>query len=332
MIRLVHLWRIRPLLLLIVRRNRLVVRSVLLRIVRTPRPLIVWTATIRLVHLWRIGPLLLLIIGWNRLVVRPVLLLLVVWRNGPSRRLPRQLAILAFIRIHAGLILIWLIALPLLNPALISRHGSSRIRTRRPDRWLIRLVVALLVLVPPRGRRLIRTLWTAAVRILMCRGRNHCTSRQWPLRRRLPHRSCNRYCSRSSSNLLPALVDQHRPLNLCRNVRHRASNDRPLRRYYLRLRNRPELLHLSRIDPHRHITHSASRRKVVPPHRRYMSPVHVVNICHIRDVHHVHVGSFHMYPTRFANIRNVYLVDIAIAAPVPGPVSLSGTQREPCRK
>ena len=106
------------------------VGPILLRIIRMPWTLIVRPPTIRLIHLWRI---------------RSVLLLL-------------MLAILAFIRIHPRLILIRLVSLPLIDPALISRHRPSGIRTRRPEWWLILLVVALLVLVPPRGRELIRPL------------------------------------------------------------------------------------------------------------------------------------------------------------------------------
>jgi hypothetical protein len=188
-------WLIRPRLLLVIRRTRLVrsilvrsvlvrpvlvrsvlvrsvlvrpilVRSVLVRIVRASLlPLVILATMIRLAHLRRI---------------LPVLLLLVVGRHGPSGRLRRLLTVLTLIRIHSRLIGIRRISLALFDSALISRHRPCGVSTRRSERGLvclIRPVVRTLIAIPLSRRELIRPLRSTTIRSLMRRRRYNCPSR-----------------------------------------------------------------------------------------------------------------------------------------------------------
>jgi hypothetical protein len=245
--------RRRPLLLLVGRRNRLVRtrlliagrnRPVLLRIVSASGLLVVGPAMIRLVHLRRIAA---------------ILLLLIVRRHRTARWLRRLLTIilLTIVLIRWRLVQVRAIAgALLLDSALISGHGSRGVSTGNAERRLILPVVGPLLLISLRSRELV--LLAAPIRCWMSRRCNDCTSGQGSLRRCLSNWRCLRYRSRFCSDLLPTLVDQHRPFNPYWNSRNRTGDDGTLRGCHRGLRHGPELLHLPRINAHCNVAHSAA--------------------------------------------------------------------------
>jgi hypothetical protein len=213
-----------PLGLLVAWRNGLVVGPILLlrvvgthlltRIIRTG---IIGPAVIGLVHLWRI---------------LTVLLLLVSGRNWTPGRLRRLLAV---VRIYVRLI-----SRTLLDSALIAGYNGGGVRSRRAERrliglawiglpWLIRLIgpiVGSLISIALRCRELIWILRTATIRNLTGGCCHNGASRQWSRRRRLSDGRRYGCCSGPCRDLLPALIDEHRTLDLRRNVSDWTGDDR----------------------------------------------------------------------------------------------------------
>ena len=280
------------------------------------RATVIWAATIGLVHLRWVGTvLLLLVVGWQRSSVR-------------LRRL------LTVIRIRNGLISVYRRARALFDSALIPRHRSGGISPGHTGRrlvglvGLIRLVGAIvreLIAIALCNRELIGVLRTTPIRALMRRSGYDSASRQRPRWRCMADRRCDRGRSRPGSDLLPALIDQHRPFDLCRDVGDRARDDGTLGRCNRRLRNGPYLLGLSRIDSYCDITHATARSEIIPAHGCDMGPVYVVDVCNVGDVHHVHVGSLDVHAPGLTDVCDIHLIDVTRAATVPRSIGLSGT-------
>src|SRR6201998_2086147 len=182
----------------------------------------------------------------RRLVWPP--LLLVVWRRyRPARGLDtrgNRLRMLLLIGVVCRRILVHLRGgLPLDS----LRWVGARRSTRRIGRVGPRLRVAL------RDGTLISS---HAVRSLVSRCCHNGASRQRPDLGFLPHGRSNRNCARSGRDLLALLIDENRPLIGNRNwTSHRAGDNGSRRGSHLGLLKRARLLHLARINSHRHIAH-----------------------------------------------------------------------------
>jgi hypothetical protein len=211
------------------------------------RTSIVWAASIRLVPLWR-----------------AVFLLLVVRRHRPSVWLGRLPAIVG---IHRRLIFLNRSSRALFDAALVSGHLSGRVGAWYSGRRLISLVglirlvgaiVRSLIAIALCGRELAGVLWPATNRDQMRWCCDNCASRKRSGLRSLADWRRLRYGSWLCSDLLPTLINQHRPLYLDRNVSNGTSDDWARRCSNGRLRHGSYLLHFPRIDSNCDVTDAAA--------------------------------------------------------------------------
>src|SRR6516164_2167143 len=90
-----------------------------------------------------------------------------------------------------------------------------------------------------------------------------------------------------------------------------------------------ELPHLHWSHRNCRLRHRTPRRHVLLFHHRHVRLVDISHVGHVRDP--VHVDVLHHHPRSRLNIRDIHLVHIRGAAPVPRPERLARSQRNPRR-